>query len=278
VKTLSFVFSFERSRKIAHADKFPLALRSGIIYNVPMSELTVLKALILAGCGSRRAMAEAIKHGRVDINGVPVASFKQEIDGARDMLTLDGKPIKIRLEERVYLMLNKPAGVLSTTRDERGRRTVIDLLPPTYKNRSLHPVGRLDMDSTGLLLLTDDGALTYRLTHPNFEKEKEYVVTLDRELQPRDKSSFEQGLELEDGLTWPAIVREGPTERKTYYVILHEGRKRQLRRMFASLGYRVIGLKRIRMGNLLLGELPQGKIRVLAKTEVAALLLSKPAA
>jgi len=243
-----------------------------------MAEVTVLKALVLAGCGSRRAMAEAIKQERVALNGMPVASFKQEIDAVRDIITLDGKPVKIRYEERVYLMLNKPVGVLSTTRDERGRQTVIDLLPPKYKNLNLHPVGRLDMDSSGLLLFTDDGALTYRLTHPSFEKEKEYVVTLDRELQPQDKSSFENGLELEDGPTWPTTVRESPTERKTYYVILHEGRKRQLRRMFACLGYRITGLKRIRMGSLLLGELPEGKMRILTEVEIATLQATKTSA
>jgi len=233
-----------------------------------MAELIVLKALVLAGCGSRRAMAEAIKQDRIAINGVPVSSFKQEIDVTRDILTLDGKPIKIKHEAPVYLMLNKPTGVLSTTHDERGRRTVMDLLPPEYRNRSLHPVGRLDKDSNGLLLLTDDGALTYRLTHPSFEKEKEYVITLDLDLRKEDKTRFEQGLELEDGLTWPTAVRDSLTEPKTYYVILHEGRKRQLRRMFASLGYRVTRLKRVRMGNLLLGDLPEGKVRVLSRGEL----------
>lgn len=240
-----------------------------------MADTTVLKALVLAGCGSRRAMAEAIKQGRVALNGVLIASFKQEIDSSKDSLTLDGKPVTIRHEEPIYLMLNKPVGVLSTTRDERGRWTVIDLLPPEYRGRSLHPVGRLDMDSSGLLLLTDDGALTNRLTHPSFEKEKEYDISLDRELRKEDKTRFEQGLELEDGPTWPTKLRGSLTEAKTYYVILHEGRKRQLRRMFASLGYRVTRLKRIRMGNLLLGELPEGKLRVLSQSEVAMLGASK---
>ena len=244
---------------------------SGIIYNVPMADVTVLKALVLAGCGSRRAMAEAIKQGRIAVNGVPVASFKQAIDGAQDILTLDGEVIKIKHTERVYLMLNKPTGVLSTTHDERGRRTVMDLLPPEYQNRSLHPVGRLDKDSRGLLLLTNDGALTHRLTHPSFEKEKKYVITLDLDLRKEDKARFERGLELEDGLTWPTTVREHPAEPSTYYVILHEGRKRQLRRMFASLGYRVTRLKRIRMGNLLLGDLPEGKARILSREELPIL-------
>ncbi len=226
---------------------------------------------MLAGCGSRRAMAEAIKQGRVAVNGEAVASFKQQMDAARDTLTLDGKSLNINNEEPAYLLLNKPVGVLSTTIDERGRRTVIDLLPPAYKSRTLHPVGRLDMDSSGLLLLTDDGALTYRLTHPSFEKEKEYIIVLDRQLMQKDKASFEAGLELEDGPTWPTTVTENRDEPIAYNVILHEGRKRQLRRMFASLGYRVISLRRIRMGSLLLGNLPEGQTRALTQEEITTL-------
>ncbi len=236
-----------------------------------MSDTTVLKALVLAGCGSRRAMTEAIKQGRVAVNGETVDSFKQELDAGRDTLTLDTKPVKLATGEFVYLLLNKPVGVLSTTSDERGRRTVIDLLPGEYRKGILHPVGRLDMDSSGLLLLTDDGALTHRLTHPSFEKEKEYLIVLDRKLLPGDKSSFEAGLELEDGPTYPTTIKESESNPLTYHVILHEGRKRQLRRMFAHLGYRVISLRRIRLGSLLLGDLPEGRTRALTQAEIIAL-------
>jgi 23S rRNA pseudouridine2605 synthase len=127
------------------------------------------------------------------------------------------------------------------------------------------------MDSSGLLLLTDDGALTYRLTHPSFEKEKEYVVVLDRKLSPGDRIGFEAGLELEDGPTWPTTVTESKSQPLAYHVILHEGRKRQLRRMFAHLGYRVISLRRIRLGSLLLGDLPEGRTRALTQAEIIAL-------
>ncbi len=239
-----------------------------------MADMTVLKALVLAGCGSRRAMAEAIKQERVAVNGILVASFKQGISEARDALTLDGKSVTIRRAQPVYLMINKPVGVLSTTRDDRGRRTVIDLLPPEYIKLNLYPIGRLDLDSCGLLLLTDDGAMTHRLTHPSFEKEKEYVVTIDREMLGEDRVKFENGIELEDGPTWPATLRESATERYKYYVVLHEGRKRQVRRMFGVLGYRATSLKRIRIDSLILGELPEGQMRVLLKEEVAALRAS----
>ena len=231
----------------------------------------MLKALVMAGRGSRRAMAEAIKQNRVALNGAPVSSFKQELGNPAGVLTLDGKPVTLKHGEPVYLILNKPVGILSTTRDERGRQTVIDLLPPAYKDLPLNPVGRLDLDSSGLVILTDDGELTYKLTHPRFEKEKEYAVALDKELRPEDRLSFERGLELEDGMTSPTSVKEFPGRRATYYVILREGRKRQLRRMFGSLGYRVTALKRVRMGNLLLGDLPEGRTRVLSKEEVALL-------
>ena len=233
-----------------------------------MDNLTVLKTLVLADCGSRRAMADAIKKQRVLVNGVIVESFKQEFHLDRDTLYLDGNPVALSQHEPVYIMFNKPVGVLSTTIDERGRRTVLDLLPLEYRVLNLHPVGRLDMDSNGLLLLTNDGKLTFRLTHPSFEKEKEYIVSLDRRLDKSDRERFERGLELEDGPTWPTAVREATGLPLTYHVLLHEGRKRQLRRMFASLGYRVETLKRIRIGNLTLGELPEGHIRVISKSEV----------
>jgi 23S rRNA pseudouridine2605 synthase len=239
-----------------------------------MAAVTVLKALVLAGCGSRRAMAEAIKQERVAVNGGLVTSFKQEISEARDALTLDGISVTIRLAQPIYLMINKPVGVLSTTHDDRGRRTVVDLLPSEYINLNLYPIGRLDLDSCGLLLLTDDGAMTHRLTHPSFEKEKEYIVTIDREMLRDDMAKFEHGIELEDGPTWPTTLRESATERYKYYAVLHEGRKRQLRRMFGVLGYRVTSLKRIRIDSLILGELPEGQMRVLMKEEVAALRAS----
>jgi 23S rRNA pseudouridine2605 synthase len=235
-----------------------------------MAEKTALKALVLAGCGSRRAMADAIKQGRVTCDGTPVESFTQEMCASAD-LRLDGKPVRVGQQGFLYLMLNKPVGVLSTTIDERGRRTVMDLLPTEYRSRALHPVGRLDLDSSGLLLLTDDGALTQALTHPSFEKEKEYLVTLDRELDEKDKASFERGVELTDGMTSPARVMAGDAARN-YYVTLHEGRKRQIRRMFGVLGYRVMALKRVRVGSLALGDLPEGKLRALSPSEIASIL------
>lgn len=246
-----------------------LALKHSLLYNNQVT--TVLKTLVLAGCGSRRAMAEAIKHGRVALNGTLVESFKQDMDAAHDALTLDGNLINPACREFTYLMLNKPAGILSATRDERGRHTIFDLLPHRFRGIGLHPVGRLDLDSSGLLILTDDGALTHRLTHPSFEKEKEYLVVLSHPLEARDGLSLEKGVRLDDGPTSPAAVKKAPDESASYYVTIHEGRKRQLRRMFASLGYRVLSLRRVRMGNLILGDLPEGQSRPLSSEEVSLL-------
>jgi 23S rRNA pseudouridine2605 synthase len=242
-----------------------------LTYNVFMTDLPLLKALVMAGLGSRRVMADAIKQERVKVNGNLALGFNQPVNIDHDQITLDSHPVGVRSEAFVYILLNKPAGILCTTKDERGRQTVLDLLPDQYKEPGIYPVGRLDKDSRGLLLLTNDGNLTYRLTHPKFEKEKEYVVLLDRLLTDMDKNSFEAGLELEDGMTYPTVVKEIKSAMPAYSVILHEGRKRQLRRMFQSLGYSVLDLKRVRLGSLKLDSLAEGKTRQLSEIEVEQL-------
>jgi len=236
---------------------------------------TILKFLTSCSYGSRRTVAQAVKDGRVLINGEVASSFTQNVDSSRDRILWDGKPVKQQCTRMVYLILNKPAGILSTIRDERSRQTIIDLLPAKYLVPGLHPAGRLDLDSRGLILLTNDGALTYRLTHPSFEKDKEYLVHLDRVMPAADKRSVEKGLELEDGLTYPTQVVEISLKPPIYRVILHEGRKRQLRRMFQSLGYHVRDLKRTRIGNLRLGILEEGQVRELTEDEVSSLQETK---
>ena len=143
-----------------------------------MPRKSLLKALTGAGLGPRRRLAEAIKQGKVAVNGETAESFTQLVDTARDRVTLNGQAVKLKPDTAVCLMLNKPAGVVSTVSDEKGRRTVLDILPGRYQGLRLYPVGRLDKDTTGLLLLTNDGDLTYRLTHPKFEHEKEYLVQI----------------------------------------------------------------------------------------------------
>lgn len=238
-----------------------------------MSSMPVLKALTKAGIGSRRWLADAIREGRVEVNGKVVEDFRQPVNVETDRLLIDGRSVDLKPRQVVYLMVNKPKGVLSTTSDERGRRTVMDILPNKYRNLRLYPVGRLDKGSTGLLLLTNDGELTHRLTHPRFEREKEYLVSLRGRLQPGERRKLEQGLELEDGMTHPAIVKEVEAlSQFNYSIIIHEGRKRQVRRMFDHLGHHVLALKRIRMGNLSLGKLQEGETRELSAQEVPMLL------
>ena len=218
-------------------------------------------------------MAEAIMRGAVTVNGRIVADLSFPVDVDRDKVTLDGRAVALRPLRKVYLMLNKPSGILCTARDERGRRTVLDILPQQYRHLGIHPVGRLDKDTTGLLLLTNDGELTYRITHPRFEHEREYLVHIDGKLSAQDMRRLERGIELEDGVAHPAIVHELKANPPySYRVIIHEGWKRQVRRMFAALGHRVLALKRVRVGGLGLGGLGEGGVRELDAEEVNQLL------
>jgi len=236
-----------------------------------MATKPLLKALTEAGIGSRRWLADAIKQGRVKVNGEIAEDFRQQVDVEIDHISISGQPIDLKPRQLVYLVLNKPKGIMSTTSDERGRRTVIDILPEKYRHIRLYPVGRLDKDSTGLLLLTNDGELTNRLTHPRFEHEKEYLVSISGKLNTDEKQKLEQGIELEDGLTHPTEIKEVEAPLFNYSITIHEGRKRQVRRMFESIGHTVQVLKRIRMGNLNLGKLKEGEIRELSVKEVKAL-------
>jgi len=232
----------------------------------------LIKALTEAGLGSRRRMADAIKQRKVKVNGAIAESFNHPIDIEKDHVLLNGQTVKLKPDETICLMLNKPEGIVSTVSDEKGRRTVLDILPGKYKHYRLYPVGRLDIDNTGLLLLTNDGDLTYRLTHPKFEYEKEYLVAIKGKLNNEEKQQLQRGILLEDGMTHPAKIREISQPPFNYSVIIHEGRKRQVRRMFERLRHIVIALKRIRLGNMSLGELKEGEVRHLSPKEIAALL------
>jgi 23S rRNA pseudouridine2605 synthase len=223
-----------------------------------------------AGVGSRRRVAEAIMRGAVSVNGRIVADLGFPVDIERDKVTLDGRAVVLRSLRRVYLMLNTPSGVLCTARDERGRRMVLDILPQKYRHLGLHPVGRLDKDTTGLLLLTNDGEFTYRITHPRFEHEREYFVQVDGKLSAHDMRRLERGIEMEDGAARPAVVAEIQANPPfKYSVIIREGRKRQVRRMFAALGHRVLALKRVRVGVVWLEGLGEGEVRELSDEEIS---------
>jgi 23S rRNA pseudouridine2605 synthase len=237
-----------------------------------MESLPLLKYLVEAGVGARRAVVSAIKQGRVAVNGKTAEGYTMPVFPGLDAITVDGKDVKFKPAEMLVFMVNKPMDVLSTTKDEHGRKTVIDMLPERYRSAGLYPAGRLDYDSTGLLILTNDGNLTYRLTHPRFEHEKEYRVTINGKLSDEEKVKLEKGVLLEDGMTYPAKIKEVPDAAYTYSITIHEGRHRQVKRMFMAVGHEVKALKRIRIGRLELGGLEEGQIKKLSQAEIAKLL------
>jgi 23S rRNA pseudouridine2605 synthase len=237
-----------------------------------MATKPLIKVLTEAGISSRRKMADAIKQGKVKVNGTVAESFNHPVDTAKDRVLFNGQAIDLEPDKVICLMLNKPLGIVSTTSDEKRRRTVLDILPAKYRQYRLYPVGRLDIDTTGLLLLTNDGDLTYRLTHPKFEYEKEYLAAIQGSLNAAEKQQLQRGILLEDGMTHPARIREIKSSPFNYSVVIHEGRKRQVRRMFERLHHIVLALKRIRIGNLDIGDLKEGEVRHLSVKEISALL------
>ena len=225
----------------------------------------------MADCGvaSRRACEQIISDGRVTVNGIPavLGMSVEEMDDVR----LDGKPLK-PAEKRVVLMLYKPRGVVSTSSDEAGRKTVqafVGDLP--YR---LYNVGRLDLNSEGLLLLTNDGELCNHLMHPRFGVEKTYRVVCDGTLSASEIAALTNGVQLEDGITAPAKVaniRRSTTGGTAFSITIHEGRNRQIRRMLEAVGHRTLRLKREAYGPLKLGDLRPGEWRYLSEEELAAL-------
>jgi 23S rRNA pseudouridine2605 synthase len=226
-------------------------------------------AKYMADCGvaSRRSAERIVIAGRVLVDGERVTDPACEV-GEHNEVTVDGRPISPASHE--YYILNKPAGVVSTARDPQGRRKVTDLVPSTAR---LYPVGRLDADTTGLILLTNDGELANRLTHPSFEVEKAYRATVRGSVPERALRALRAGVELDDGRTAPARVRvlrrgRGST---VLELVLHEGRKRQVRRMCEAVGHPVVELERTRFGQLNLGRLARGNWRMLRQAEVERL-------
>jgi len=222
-----------------------------------------------AGVGSRRYCEGLIAAGRVTVNGQVVSTLGSRVDPAQDRIEVDGRRLRAP-SSHTYLLLHKPAGYVTTAADPHGRPTVLDLVPA---DRRIYPVGRLDMDSEGLLLLTDDGALTQRLTHPSFEHEKEYHALVQGRPTGRTLQRLREGIELEDGFTSPAQVSVISEESGRTWLgfTIHEGRKRQLRRMCESVGHPVDRLVRVRMGPLRLGDLATGSWRRLRPPEVRRL-------
>jgi 23S rRNA pseudouridine2605 synthase len=224
------------------------------------------KYLAHAGIASRRRAEDLVRAGRVSVGGITVRDPARDVD-EHSAVAVDGRPVAGAEPHEIWA-LNKPAGVVSTAKDTHGRRTVLDLLPRS--EHRLYPVGRLDADTTGLILLTNDGELANRLMHPSFEVPKTYRVKVARPpVREAALHALRKGVELEDGMTAPALVRRlHPGELD---ITIHEGRKRQVRRMCDAVGHPVKEIERIAFGPLRLGALPRGQARRLTAAETQRL-------
>lgn len=230
-----------------------------------------------AGVASRRHAENLIAAGRVQVNDMTIREQGSRIDPARDVVRVDGQIVQVN-NQQIYILLHKPAGYLSTVSDPLGRATVLDLLPSDLREQRIYPVGRLDSDTSGLLLLTNDGDFALRLTHPRYALDKHYEALVEGQPSGGAIAGLRQGVSItEDNgrkyKTAPAridsIRHDGIYSRLS--LIIHEGRKRQVRRMLATVGLPVLTLKRVGVGTLTLGSLPIGKWRYLTEEEVTAL-------
>lgn len=230
------------------------------------------KLISMAGIASRRAAEKMIAEGRVTVDGQVVTQMGCLADPAKQRICVDGQPLAKR-ERLVYFMLHKPRGYISTAKDERGRRTVLDLLPNIPER--VYPVGRLDGNTEGLLLLTNDGTLMNGLLHPRHEIHKVYVAQVEGKVTAEAVGRLRRGVQLSDGMTAPAEVRvlgwDGEHGRTHLEIVLHEGRNRQVRRMCEAVGHEVRRLKRIGFAGLDLYGLRRGECRPLTKEEVSFL-------
>jgi pseudouridine synthase len=231
-----------------------------------------------AGVASRRHAEELIAAGRVQVNGMVVTTQGSRIDPTRDTISVDGKTVGVE-SRHVYVLLHKPEGYVSTAHDPQQRPTVLDLLPTELRRLRVYPVGRLDIDTSGLLLLTNDGEFALKLSHPRYSMEKHYHALVQGCPDPTALETLRRGVTFteDDGqshVSAPAQVRILRSLGTNCWLALtiHEGRKRQVRRMLGAVGYRVLQLSRVGVGPITLGNLPAGKWRYLSDEEVAALL------
>lgn len=224
------------------------------------------KYLAEAQVASRRKAEEIILQGRVKVNGKTVAELGTKVESDSDVVTVDGKRVQI-CEKMIYIMLNKPEGCVTTVKDQFDRKSVLDYVSDVKER--VYPVGRLDYDTSGLLILTNDGDLTYKLTHPKHNIEKTYIADVDREPDSNDMERFKNGLIIDGRKTAPAeieIMKKGRLI--SLKIKIHEGRNRQVRKMCAAINCNVVRLKRIAEGNLELGKLEKGKYRYLTDEEI----------
>lgn len=230
--------------------------------------MRLAKFLANAGVASRRAAEELIRAGRVTVDGAVVTDPARDVPDDARAVAVDGAPVQPQLAAtRVVYAVNKPAGVVSTASDPQRRPTVVSLVQTPVR---LYPVGRLDVDTTGLILLTNDGELAHRLTHPSFEVDKTYRATVrNPPVHEGALRALRRGVQLEDGVTAPARVTRVKPD--VLELTIHEGRKRQIKRMCEAVGHPVVALQRVRFGPLRLGDLAVGSHRLLSEQEVSLL-------
>ena len=223
------------------------------------------KYMALCGVASRRKCEEIILSERVKVNGQVITKLGYKIDKDKDIVLLDDRIIKEE-ENKVYIALNKPAGFLSSVTDDRGRKTIIDLVPVQER---IYPIGRLDYDSCGLILLTNDGEIYNKVIHPRENIDKLYRFIINGKLTHDDIEKLENGIDIGGYVTRPCklkVIDEGKDS--SYEIIIHEGKNRQIRRMLESAGFKVIYLERMQIGKIYLGKLSRGKYRILTNNEI----------
>ncbi|WP_017936240.1 pseudouridine synthase [Nocardioides sp. Iso805N] len=242
--------------------------------DLPLDEeglIRIQKLLALAGVASRRRSEELMLGGLVEINGEVVTRLGTKVDPARDLIRIDGKRLP-PISEKVYLVLNKPRGVVSTMSDPEGRRTLQDLVAD--RPERLFHVGRLDTDTSGLIILTNDGDFAHRLAHPSYEVDKTYVAEVSGELFPRIRKQLLEGVTLEDGPVTVSGARivQATQKKSIIELTIHEGRNRIVRRLLDQVGHPVTRLTRTRIGPVKLGTLKAGELRELTVDELGELL------
>lgn len=240
-----------------------------------MGEIVRLqKYMAMCGVASRRSSEEIIQSGRVKVNNQTVRELGTKIEIGNDTVSVDGRVIKLA-NKKYYIMLNKPVGYVSTVNDQFDRPTVIDLIKEEIKTR-IFPVGRLDYDTEGLLILTNDGDFSYRVTHPKFHVNKTYIAVLKGGISISGLAALRRGVKVDDYTASPAEVEvlDAKNGYTTVKITIHEGKNRQVRKMFDAVGSTVAELKRISIGNVELGNLPLGRWRYLTSHEINYLINS----
>ncbi|MBE9521344.1 MAG: rRNA pseudouridine synthase [Proteobacteria bacterium] len=232
------------------------------------------KILAKAGIASRRKAEELIRQGKVKVDGRVVTEMGIQVDPEHQRIEFNGKPVTVE-EKKVYVLLHKPAGYVSTVHDPQGRPIVTELIKGIQER--IFPVGRLDLDTEGALLLTNDGELAQKILHPSHEVNKTYRATVKGKPSKKKVEMLRRGIDIDGRKTWPALVKllSAGSRETTLQITIHEGRKRQVRKMCEAVGHPVLKLKRIAYGKLKLGNLAPGKFRFLSKKDLQLIFMKK---